>query len=170
MNVSVSLVVVSHDQRLVLLQPQRLQALVDGPGHLLATGLLVLGPVQRVVADRLRQLPAGRRAPGQALEVRGRLRGGRHHRGRPISPARRQVPGVGPLHPVEGLGLGIPLQPRVVQAVRCDAGERAAEAGHLGDHQSSPATRASTSSPTRSTASRVPAGTTAAPVFRARAT
>ena len=54
-------VTVRHDQRLVLLQPQRLQALRRRPAHLLPFRRLIPSPAQRVVVHRLLQLPtAGR--------------------------------------------------------------------------------------------------------------
>ena len=47
---------VRHDQRLVPLHPQRLQALLRRPHHLWPLRLLILGPTQRIVAHRLLQL------------------------------------------------------------------------------------------------------------------
>ena len=46
---------VRHDQRLVPLHPQRLQAPLRRPQHLLPVRLLILGPIQRIVAHRLRR-------------------------------------------------------------------------------------------------------------------
>ena len=47
-------------------------------------------------------------------------------KGRPVRTVGRQVPGVGPLNPLRGLRLGLPWLPRVVQAVRRDAGRTSA--------------------------------------------
>ena len=100
---------VRHDQRLVPLHPQRLQALLRCPPHLWPVRLLILGPTQRIVAHRLLQLAPRRRHPRQAFQLRGRLRRGCHDPARPLSLARRQVAGLGPLHPLRALGMvGLP--------------------------------------------------------------
>ena len=162
---------VRHDQRLVPLHPQRLQAPLSRPAHLLPVRLLLLGPIQRVMAHRLLQLAPRRRNPRQAFQLRGRLRRGRHDPARPLSLARRQVAGLGPLHPLRALGrVGLPRHPRIVQAVIRHATERAPRRGHLDHHHSlSPASNLATSSPTRSTASWVSAGDDTAPELSARA-
>ena len=169
-DVGVPRVLVRDDQRLVALQPQRFQAPVHRPAHLLPVGRLVLSPAERVVQDRLRQLPATPRTARQPLEVGGRLRGRGHQPRGPLRPDRRKVPGVGPPDPLRGLRPPV-VRPRgIVQAVRRDTGERAPQPVDLRDHRSSasPVRRPAASSPTRSTASSVPAGTEA-PEFRARA-
>ena len=161
---------VRHDQRLVPLQPQRLQALLRSPQHLLPVRLLLLGPIQRVMAHRLLQLSPGCRRTCQAFQLRGRLGCGCHDPRRTISLLCGQVAGLRPLHPLRALGMvGLPRHPPVVQAVIRHPTERAPRGRHLDDHHSaSPASNAATSSPTRSTASRVP-GPATAPAFIARA-
>ena len=96
-------VVVRDDQRLVALQPQRFEAPVHCPAHLPPVGRLVLSPTERVVQDRLRQLPAPSLPARQPLEVGSRLRGRGHQPRRPLRPDRRKVPGVGPPDPLRGL-------------------------------------------------------------------
>ena len=99
---------VRHDQRLVPLQPQRLQAPLRSPKHLLPVRLLLLGPVQRVVAHRLLQLAPGRRRPCQAFELRRRLRRDCHDPRRPIPLLCGQVAGLRPLHPLCALRMPLP--------------------------------------------------------------
>ena len=162
---------VRHDQRLVPLHPQRPEALLRCPPHLLPLRLLILGPTQRIVAHRLLQLAPRRRHPRQAFQLRGRLRRGCHDPARPLSLARRQVAGRGPLHPLRALGMvGLPRHPRIVQAVIRHATERAPRGRHLDHHHSlSPASNLATSSPTRSTAAWVSAGDDTALELSARA-
>ena len=164
-------VAVRHDQRLVPLHPQRFQALRRRPLHLLPVRSLILGPTQRIVAYRLLQLPPRRRAARQVLEIRGRLGCSRHDPRRPLSLARRQVAGLGPLHPLRALGMeGLPRHSLIVQAVIRHSAERAPRRGHLDHHHSlSPASNLATSSPTRSTAAWVSAGDDTAPELSARA-
>ena len=160
---------VRHDQRLVPLHPQRLQARRSSPQHLLPVRLLLLGPVQRVMAHRLLELAPGRRPACQAFELRGRLGRGRHDPRRPIPLLCGQVAGLRPFHPLRALRMPLPHHPPVVQAVIRHPTERAPRGRHLDDHHSaSPARSRATSSPTRSTASRVP-GPATAPAFIARA-
>ena len=162
---------VRHDQRLVPLHPQRLQAPLRRPPHLLPVRLLILGPIQRVMAHRLLEFSSGRCPARQAFQLRGRLRRGCHDPARPLSLARRQVAGLGPLHPLRALGMvGLPRHPRIVQAVLRYSTERAPRRGHLDHHHSlSPASILATSSPTRSTSSWVSAGDDTAPELSARA-
>ena len=115
---------VRHDQRLVTLQPQHRERLGGRLFHFGPGRPLIVGPVERVVQDRLLQLPPPHRSARQPLEVG---RGPRRRGHQPRSPSRierRQVPGVGPIDPLV-----------LLEAVRPEAGERAAEPKDLRDHQ-----------------------------------
>ena len=87
-DVGVPGVVMRDDQRLVALQPQRLQTPVHRPAHFLPVGRLVPRPAERVVQDR-RQLTPPSRPARQPLEVGGRLRGRGHQPRGPLRPDRR---------------------------------------------------------------------------------
>ena len=161
---------VRHDQRLVPLHPQRLQAPLRRPLHLLPVRLLLPGPVQRVMAHRLLQLSPGRRRTCQAFQLRGRLRCGGHDPRRTIPLLCGQVAGLRPFHPLCALGMPLPRHPWIVQAVLRHSTERAPRRGHLDHHHSlSPASNLATSSPTRSTSSWVSAGDDTAPELSVRA-
>ena len=96
-NVRVLRVVVRHDQDLMILQAQCLEAPLHRPAHLLAVRALILGPTQRVVTDWLGQLPSRRLHPGQPLEFGAVRRRRTHDPRRPARVIRGQVPGLGPL-------------------------------------------------------------------------
>ena len=81
---------------------QRLERLLGRPVHLGPVRPLVLRPAQRVVDDRLLQLPPRGRHSRQALELGGRVRRRGHLPRRPLRTARK-VPGLGPLDPLVGL-------------------------------------------------------------------
>ncbi len=78
MDMGVPGVIVRDDQRLVALQPQRLQTPVHRAAHLPPVGRLVPRPAERIVQDRLRQLAPPSRRARQPFEVGGRLRGCGH--------------------------------------------------------------------------------------------